>query len=347
MGTHPIFESDFDCLTDFLIKNFQLGLKLNRWMIVLRVAPQCLRTLRRTSNYYLYLGVRYNAPTSEISNAIDAKKSEIKRRIGAEEEGASDEFGELDLRRTLGFLKRMEKTLLDDERRKKYNFEQRATLAETIPDLNAETKQLDAGDVSGLAGQESKVFDRHADDNAILEELNRDREIYVYNNTKEVVTHTNYTYEELAAMAQDSTEDTIEEEEKKWRKRRAMLISATVGAVVYYYFCPPELCVFRRARLTWADKKIIIFSADAEYKKTTGAEFVPPDFIPPEEFVPEGSEQLLPETFDVADLKAHLFDERVKNQKIKWLPWDLVFRSKDSHSTLAIPEEQEFKRVSK
>merc|ERR1712130_907335 len=204
MGTHPIFESDFDCLTDFLIKNFQLGLKLNRWMILLRVAPQCLRTLRRTSNYYLYLGVRYNAPTSEISNAIDAKKSEIKRRIGAEEEGASDEFGELDLRRTLGFLKRMEKTLLDDERRKKYNFEQRATLAETIP-----------------------------------------------------------------------------------------------------------------------------------------------DFIPPEEFVPEGSEQLLPETFDVADLKAHLFDERVKNQKIKWLPWDLVFRSKDSHSTLAIPEEQEFKRVSK
>ena len=108
-------------------------------MIVLRVAPQCLRTLRQTSNYYLYLGVRYNAPTAEISKAIDAKKSEIKRRMGAEQEDEprNDEFDELDLRRALGFLKRMEKTLLDDERRKKYNFEQRATLAKTIPDLNA------------------------------------------------------------------------------------------------------------------------------------------------------------------------------------------------------------------
>jgi len=26
MGTHPIFESDFDCLTDWLRKNVYLGL---------------------------------------------------------------------------------------------------------------------------------------------------------------------------------------------------------------------------------------------------------------------------------------------------------------------------------
>ena len=40
--------------------------------------------------------------------------------------------------------------------------------------------------MGGLTEQESKVFDRHAEDNAILEDLNRDREIYVYNNSKEV-----------------------------------------------------------------------------------------------------------------------------------------------------------------
>merc|ERR1712228_894861 len=218
MGTHPIFESDFDCLTEK-----KMGLLRGRRIF----------QIRWNTNYYTYLGVRYNAPVEEISNAINFRKSEILEKIKIAED-------EIELKRALGMLKRIQKVLLNEELRKNYNFHERETLADTIPEIQSdhgEIKQLTAShDVftEELPKEDSKAV-RHAADYALLEELNEERQIYVYNNAKEVVTHTNYTYEELAAMsAMASLDDAETEESKSERKRNALWLIP--GSIIFYYY---------------------------------------------------------------------------------------------------------------
>ena len=59
--------------------------------------------------------------------------------------------------------------------------------------------ELEAGENAIYAESEIKdIFNPRAADEALFKKLNEERKIYVYNNEKEVVTHTNYSYEELA-----------------------------------------------------------------------------------------------------------------------------------------------------
>lgn len=88
-------------------------------------------SIRYHSNYYTYLGVRYNAPVSEITAAIDTRKERIEEIMGSH--GITE--NQIDLKRALAMLKRMRKILLNDELRKDYNFQERESLADTIPEL--------------------------------------------------------------------------------------------------------------------------------------------------------------------------------------------------------------------
>merc|ERR1712048_1347637 len=206
------------------------------------------------TNYYSYLGLKYTALPGEIEDAIEKKRQNISERLD------DDDADGTEIRRNLVFLKRIKKVLLNEEERIKYNFQNREEIAETIPLLNTDYKLLSSGeDGIGKVTSENFVYLTPADaDRAVLEDLNFERQIHVYNNAKEVVTHTNYTYEELLAMSQMATENDWQDEEKKNKRYQGIIMILPIVCFFYYYKVPAHKCPLRRPRLTWAQKQDII-----------------------------------------------------------------------------------------
>jgi len=104
-------------------------------MGILRGRHILLNRIRYHGNYYSYLGVRYNAPGDEISAAINFRKTQILENLQTAE-------NEMELKRALVMLKKMQKILTNDELRKKYNFQERESIADTIPEIHQGTKHL-------------------------------------------------------------------------------------------------------------------------------------------------------------------------------------------------------------
>merc|ERR1712174_10042 len=100
MGTHPIFESDFDCLTDML-QNF-------------RICGNCIRknSFGHSKNYYKILGIENDATKTEIQKAY--KKLVLKTH--------PDRFpGEKSKEEEFKVLNEAYSTLLNAEKREEYN----------------------------------------------------------------------------------------------------------------------------------------------------------------------------------------------------------------------------------
>ena len=74
----------------------------------------------------------------------------------------------------------------------------------------------------------------------------------------------------------------------------------------YWYFMPPERCFFRRKRLSWAEKQMVMESAKMLENEIKTQKFTPPDFVEPEKFTIK--------PLDVKDLKKKLFDETMNRE---------------------------------
>ena len=97
------------------------------------------------------------------------------------------------------------------------------------------------------------------------------------------------------------------DEEKKIIKQIKLLpLFFLVLYFNYSYFMPPEKCFFRRERLSWAEKQMIMESAKVLENEGKTQKFTPPDFVDPENFTIKA--------LDVKDLKKKLYDETMNRE---------------------------------
>ncbi|CBY32858.1 unnamed protein product [Oikopleura dioica] len=123
-------------------------------------------------------------------------------------------------------------------------------------------------------------------DEEVIDLGEREENIYVYNNAREVVTHVNYSLEEIEAMIEVGQMDEVDK--KQDTKEQRMMFIAFALPLIFFYFTTvePERCIFRRRRLTSEEKKIIIEGAEKiNAQKSSAADFVAPAFIEPSKFI--------------------------------------------------------------
>merc|ERR1712227_296926 len=102
MGTHPIFESDFDCLTEY--RN-RVGVRMKASFLVFLVS------VLNQDDYYAKLGIEKNASSKEIRKAF--KKLAITMHPDkSDDPDAHEKFLEIN---------KIYEVLKDDELRKKYD----------------------------------------------------------------------------------------------------------------------------------------------------------------------------------------------------------------------------------
>lgn len=120
-------------------------------------------------------------------------------------------------------------------------------------------------------------------------------------------------------MSEIAMEDDYEKEAKIAERKRFALFILPLLLAWYYYFIPAEKCPFRRKRLTWVDKQMIMKNAESLVQHRKGEIFIPPTYVEPEHFLllEEGS-------LDVESLKNRLFTEtmerRLNEVKFSLLP---------------------------
>merc|ERR1712228_849030 len=89
MGTHPIFESDFDCLTEML--------RISRYLSGLRPKPILIGPIRNATDglkvtWYQLLGVSEKATAMEIEDAFHRKLTSQDDLIGKTDEAEIDKI---------------------------------------------------------------------------------------------------------------------------------------------------------------------------------------------------------------------------------------------------------------
>ena len=121
---------------------------------ILRISPLLRPRGRFHSNFYEFLGVSHNAPAESIASAIQSKENLIRSELKSDPKNTR-------LGQSLVLLKKMNKVLLDPEKRHEYNFSVRESIAKSIHQINPQLKQLDAGDEGDNSSEKSpKVYSR-------------------------------------------------------------------------------------------------------------------------------------------------------------------------------------------
>ena len=121
-----------------------------------------------------------------------------------------------------------------------------------------------------------------------------------------VVTHTNYTYEEMVAFVEAASQGDPDEEKKIIKQIKLLPLFFVQLIAMYWYLMPAEKCFFRRERLSWAEKQIIMESAKMLENEIKTQKFISPDFVDPEKFTIK--------PIDVKDLKKKLFHETMNRE---------------------------------
>ena len=116
----------------------------------------------------------------------------------------------------------------------------------------------------------------------------------------------------MVAFVDDASRGDPDEEKKYLKQIKLFPLFLVQLAVGYWYLMPEEKCFFRRKRLSYAEKQMIIEAAKVLEEETRAREFISPKFVDPEKFIIKSE--------DVGVLKKKLFEQTMNREyKLKML----------------------------